>query len=172
MGNALGNLFGCHRYQVVMLGLDNSGKSTIVYRLKFEHYVQRSPTIGFNCEKFRVTSRLGKGKSFIVWDIGGQETIRPLWKTYLRQADVFDEARVEMANLMRFANLRDNVPVVLLANKQDLPEAKTGDAIRQLLAPDVGKRYLKVISCCAITGEGLDDFFPELSHIITEARSV
>lgn len=38
-------------YQIAMLGLDNAGKSTIIYRLKINCFVQQAPTIGFNCEK-------------------------------------------------------------------------------------------------------------------------
>ena len=38
-------------YQVAMLGLDNAGKSTSLYRLKMNRFVQPKPTVGFNCEK-------------------------------------------------------------------------------------------------------------------------
>jgi len=36
---------------VVMLGLDSAGKTTALYRLKFDQYLNTVPTIGFNCEK-------------------------------------------------------------------------------------------------------------------------
>ena len=38
-------------YHCVMIGLDGSGKTTILYRLKYGQYINTSPTIGFNCEK-------------------------------------------------------------------------------------------------------------------------
>lgn len=38
-------------YQVVLIGLDNAGKSTLLYRLKIGQYINTAPTIGFNCEK-------------------------------------------------------------------------------------------------------------------------
>ena len=40
-------------YHCVMIGLDGSGKTTILYRLKYGQYINTSPTIGFNCEKVR-----------------------------------------------------------------------------------------------------------------------
>lgn len=165
-----------------MLGLDNAGKSTIVYRLKMKHFVQQAPTVGFNCEKFRVNNGSAKGHCFTVWDIGGQEKLRPLWRTYTRQADVviyvvdstdqdrFHEARIELGSLLRFADLSSNIPVLLLANKQDLPEAACCDDVREYIASDLDKRPLKAQPCCAVTGEGLDDFFLDLYQLISVAR--
>ena len=45
------------------------------------------PTIGFNCEK--VKGRVGKSKGvyFTVWDIGGQDKLRPLWSTYMHHTE-------------------------------------------------------------------------------------
>ena len=40
-------------YHVVMIGLDSAGKTTVLYRLKFDQYVNTVPTIGFNCEKVK-----------------------------------------------------------------------------------------------------------------------
>ena len=47
---------------IVMLGLDSAGKTTALYRLKFGQYLNTVPTIGFNCEKVKLTN--GKAK---VW---------------------------------------------------------------------------------------------------------
>ena len=38
-------------YHCAMIGLDSAGKTTVLYRLKFKHYVNTAPTIGFNTEK-------------------------------------------------------------------------------------------------------------------------
>lgn len=51
MGQKISLLDLHNGYQVVMIGLDNAGKSTILYRLKIGQYVNTAPTIGFNCEK-------------------------------------------------------------------------------------------------------------------------
>ncbi len=38
-------------FHCAMIGLDSAGKTTVLYRLKFNQYVNTAPTIGFNCEK-------------------------------------------------------------------------------------------------------------------------
>ena len=73
--------------QIVMLGLESTGKTTLLYRLKFQQYTSAIPTIGFNCEKVEVTEGVAKGVTFTFWDIGGKDNMRPLWKSYIRSAD-------------------------------------------------------------------------------------
>ncbi len=41
-------------FHCAMIGLDSSGKTTVLYRLKFNQYVNSAPTIGFNCEKVKI----------------------------------------------------------------------------------------------------------------------
>jgi small GTP-binding protein len=60
-----------------MLGLDGSGKTTITYQMKLGEIISTLPTIGFNVEQLNI-----QGATFNLWDIGGQEKIRPLWKHY------------------------------------------------------------------------------------------
>lgn len=60
-----------------------SGKTTILYRFKLNETVNTLPTIGFNVE----TLTPMKGLTLTVWDMGGQERMRPLWKMYLRGTD-------------------------------------------------------------------------------------
>lgn len=100
-----------------MLGLDSAGKTTALYRLKFDQYLNTVPTIGFNCEKIRGQYGKSKGVQFLVWDVGGQEKLRPLWRSYTRCTDgiVFvvdsvDVERMEEAKmeLMRTAKCPDN----------------------------------------------------------------
>ncbi|KAJ0244567.1 hypothetical protein HA466_0191840 [Hirschfeldia incana] len=63
--------------QVVMLGLDAAGKTTILYKLHIGEVLSTVPTIGFNVEKVEY-----KNVMFTVWDVGGQEKLRPLWRHY------------------------------------------------------------------------------------------
>ena len=60
-----------------MIGLDNAGKTTVLYKLKLGEVVTTIPTIGFNVETVEY-----KNVSFTVWDVGGQTKIRPLWQYY------------------------------------------------------------------------------------------
>lgn len=60
-----------------MLGLDAAGKTTILYKLKLNDSVSTIPTVGFNVECVSY-----KNVKFNVWDVGGQDKIRPLWRHY------------------------------------------------------------------------------------------
>lgn len=78
MGNLIASLidrtFGNTKARILLLGLDAAGKTTILYRLKLGEIIHTIPTIGFNVETVQY-----KRTSFTVWDIGGQNKIRPLW---------------------------------------------------------------------------------------------
>ena len=65
-----------------MLGLDSAGKTTILYKLKLDTLVTTIPTIGFNVENVKF-----KSLNMTVWDVGGQEKIRPLWRHYYQNVD-------------------------------------------------------------------------------------
>ncbi|XP_034487079.1 ADP-ribosylation factor-like protein 4C [Drosophila innubila] len=143
-GNLLDALPSQGTLHVVMLGLDSAGKTTALYRLKFDQYLNTVPTIGFNCEKVQGTLGKAKGVHFLVWDVGGQEKLRPLWRSYTRctdgilfVVDSVDTERMEEAKmeLMRTARCPDNqgVPVLILANKQDLPNACCPKELEKLL---------------------------------------
>ena len=65
-----------------MLGLDNSGKTTILKKLSEEDISHIMPTQGFN-----IKSLMHEGFKLNVWDIGGQKSIRPYWRNYFDQTD-------------------------------------------------------------------------------------
>ncbi|KAG6750965.1 hypothetical protein POTOM_045480 [Populus tomentosa] len=86
MGQAFRKLFdtffGNTEMRVVMLGLDAAGKTTILYKLHIGEVLSTVPTIGFNVEKVQY-----KNVVFTVWDVGGQEKLRPLWRHYFNNTD-------------------------------------------------------------------------------------
>ncbi|CAF4435700.1 unnamed protein product, partial [Rotaria magnacalcarata] len=107
-----GSIFGKKHYRILMLGLDNAGKTSILYRLRLKESITTIPTVGFNVE----TVVLGHVK-FNVWDVGGQEVrtrhplayrtdkIRPLWRHYFTGSqglifvvDSCDRERMEEAS--------------------------------------------------------------------------
>src|SRR5258708_27566751 len=112
-----------------MLGLDAAGKTTILYKLKINQGISTVPTVGFNVETLTY-----KKIKFNVWDVGGQEKIRPLWRHYFTgtQGLIFvvdsadrariDEARQELHRIINDREMRDALFLVF-ANKQDLPDA-------------------------------------------------
>lgn len=144
-GTILDSLPSTHgTLHIAMLGLDSAGKTTALYRLKLDQYLNTVTTIGFNCEKVRGSLGKAKGVQFLVWDVGGQEKLRPLWRSYTRCTDgiVFvvdsvDVERMEEAKmeLMRTAKCSENhgVPILIFANKQDLPGAKEPKELEKLL---------------------------------------
>ena len=70
-------MLGKKEMRILMVGLDAAGKTTILYKLKLGEVVTTIPTIGFNVETVEY-----KNISFTVWDVGGQDKIRPLWRHY------------------------------------------------------------------------------------------
>ncbi|CAO3675743.1 unnamed protein product [Umbelopsis vinacea] len=125
----LSGLFGKKEMRILMVGLDAAGKTTILYKLKLGEIVTTIPTIGFNVETVEY-----KNISFTVWDVGGQDKIRPLWRHYFQNTqgiifvvdsndrDRISEARDELQRMLNEDELRDAL-LLVFANKQDLPNA-------------------------------------------------
>ena len=76
----LGN--GTRELRIMMLGLDGAGKTTILYKLAIGEVVTTAPTIGFNVETVQY-----ENIQFNVWDVGGQEKLRRLWKKGFHNTD-------------------------------------------------------------------------------------
>ncbi|XP_053767438.1 putative ADP-ribosylation factor-like protein 5C isoform X2 [Desmodus rotundus] len=64
-------------HKVIIVGLDNAGKSTILYQFLMNEVVHTCPTIGSNVEEIVL-----RKTHFLMWDIGGQEALRSTWNTY------------------------------------------------------------------------------------------
>uniref|UniRef100_A0A7E4ZXY5 ADP-ribosylation factor-like protein 6 n=1 Tax=Panagrellus redivivus TaxID=6233 RepID=A0A7E4ZXY5_PANRE len=172
-------------HDIVLLGLNSAGKTTVLYRLKRQKMVLPAPTVGFNCEKIRVTQGPARGHTFSLWDISGQESYRSSWPTYLKNATAlvfvidasdscrFEEAKVELDTILTFIEERISIrfPVLLLANKQDIPEAESSESFKNYFTKDLKDRFaIKIIPCCAVTGEGLEQFFNELLYAFQSSR--
>merc|ERR1712031_121990 len=121
--------------RILMLGLDNSGKTSILKRLSDEDITHIMPTQGFN-----IKSLMHEGFKLNVWDIGGQKTIRPYWKNYFENTDALiyvvdssDRRRLEEASEELLTLLEEDklggIPVLIFANKQDLISATPADEI-------------------------------------------
>ncbi|XP_037616714.1 ADP-ribosylation factor 5 isoform X2 [Sebastes umbrosus] len=78
--------FGKKQMRILMVGLDAAGKTTILYKLKLGEIVTTIPTIGFNVETVEY-----KNICFTVWDVGGQDKIRPLWRHYFQNTQVLNQ---------------------------------------------------------------------------------
>lgn len=157
--------------RILMVGLDAAGKTTILYKLKLGEIVTTIPTIGFNVETVEY-----KNISFTVWDVGGQDKIRPLWRHYYQNTQglifVVDssdtkriaEAENELANMLKEDELRDAV-ILVFANKQDMPNAMTAAELTNALnLNNLRNRRWYIQATCATQGQGLYEGLDWLSN--------
>lgn len=162
-----------------MLGLDAAGKTTVLYRLKLNKVVDTVPTIGFTVETLTPVKNI----SFTVWDIGGQDKIRPLWRHYFvgthglmfvvdsADANRLDEAREELGWLLNSDELI-GVPLVVLANKQDLSGALSPSVTAAKLdLQSVKGRNWYIQGTNALNGDGLYEAIEEMSQLVKEFQA-
>jgi len=148
--------------RILMVGLDAAGKTTVLYKLKLGEIVTTIPTIGFNVETVEY-----KKISFTVWDVGGQEKIRALWRHYFMNTQgiifIVDsndrerivEAREELMKMLAEDELRDAV-LLVFANKQDLPHAMSAAEMTEKLGLNtLRNRNWYMQATCATSGDGL-----------------
>ncbi|KAJ7138381.1 ARF/SAR [Mycena epipterygia] len=158
----LSGLFGKREMRILMVGLDAAGKTTILYKLKLGEIVATIPTIGFNVETVEYVNI-----SFNVWDVGGQDKIRPLWRHYFQNTEgiifVVDsndrervsEAREELHKMLNEEDLRDAL-LLIFANKQDLPNAMNAVEITDSLGlHGLRQRNWYIQAACTTSGDGL-----------------
>ncbi|KAJ6304797.1 hypothetical protein OIU78_020373, partial [Salix suchowensis] len=154
--------------------LDAAGKTTILYKLKLGEIVTTIPTIGFNVETVEY-----KNVSFTVWDVGGQDKIRPLWRHYFQNTqglifvidsndrDRVTEARDELHRMLSEDELRD-ATLLIFANKQDLPNAMSVSEITDKLGlHSLRQRRWYIQAACATSGQGLYEGLDWLSSNIS-----
>ncbi|CAK9798463.1 ADP-ribosylation factor-like protein 5B [Anthophora plagiata] len=137
----LWSLFGNEEHKIVMVGLDNAGKTTILYQFLMNEVVHTSPTIGSNVEEV-----VWKNIHFIMWDLGGQQSLRAAWSTYYTNTEfiimVIDSTdrerlgviREELYSMLNHEEL-SKANVLVYANKQDLK----GEGLYQGLEWIVGR---------------------------------
>ncbi|XP_022697300.1 ADP-ribosylation factor-like protein 5B isoform X1 [Varroa jacobsoni] len=160
----LWSLFSKEEHKVVIVGLNNAGKTTILYQFLMGEVVHTSPTIGSNVEEV-----VWKNIHFIMWDLGGQESLRATWNTYYTNAeflivvvDSTDRERVPVTReeLWRMLAHEDlaKAAVLVYANKQDVKGCLSPAEIsQQLNLTAVKKHRWQIQPCCALTGEGYDN---------------
>lgn len=163
--------------RILLLGLDAAGKTTTLYKLKLNEVVTTIPTIGFNIETLNY-----KKMNLTVWDVGGQDKIRPLWKHYFQNTDAlifmidscdterFEEARQEFYKIYTDANIKSTLKAILVfANKMDLPNAKNVQQIIEALhIQEIRHISWHVQATNAVSGEGLYEGLDKLKTMLTD----
>ena len=151
-----------NNFKIIILGLQEAGKTTILYRLSLGQFVKTSPTIGSNVEELTYNN-----VKFQAWDLGGQESIRALWDVYYVNTDAviyvidskddenFEISKSEFYKVLANKNLKNSV-ILIFANKQDLPGAKNINKIVEDYELSKIKDHIwHIIPCSAVNGEGL-----------------
>mmetsp|Transcript_24042 Transcript_24042/g.37713 ORF Transcript_24042/g.37713 Transcript_24042/m.37713 type:complete len:182 (+) Transcript_24042:124-669(+) len=170
-------LFSKKEMRILMVGLDAAGKTTILYKLKLGEIVTTIPTIGFNVESVEY-----KNIFFTVWDVGGQDKIRPLWRHYFANTqglifvvdsndrDRTAEAKDELHRMLNEDELRDAV-LLVFANKQDLPNAMNASELTEKLGlQSLRQRSWYIQGTCATSGEGLYEGLDWLSNELSKKK--
>ena len=167
-------------HRILIQGLDAAGKTTILYRLKLGEVVTTIPTIGFNVESLE-----HKNVSITAWDVGGRGKIRSLWRHYYQNASAFvfvidsnDRDRLQFAidELTQMNNEDElaGLPVAIVLNKQDLPNAMSEDELWDALAGSPllrdSKRPVAVIPACATLGEGMRELLDWLVSAVSNNK--
>merc|ERR1712118_545775 len=167
-------MFGKKEMRILMVGLDAAGKTTILYKLKLGEVVTTWATIGFNVETVEY-----KNISFTVWDVGGQDKIRKLWRYYYENTqglifvidsndrDRIEDAREELMKILSEDEMRD-VAVLVFANKQDLPNSMTSAKVSEKLGlRSFHRQQWFIQSTCATSGDGLYEGLDWLSRTLS-----
>lgn len=168
-------LFGAKESRVLMLGLDGAGKTCLLYKMKLGEEVKTIPTIGFNVETVEHNN-----KKLTIWDVGGQSAIRPLWIHYFAntQAIMFvvdscdknslEDVKKELHRVLEAEELKDSL-LLVVANKQDLPDAMKCQEVSEILELVSLKHKWGILECSAKSGEGINEI---LEWIITHTTDL
>jgi len=170
-------MLGKKEMRILMVGLDAAGKTTILYKLKLGEVVTTIPTIGFNVETVEY-----KNISFTVWDVGGQDKIRPLWRHYYQNTqglifvvdsndrDRAEDAKDELNKMLNEDEMRD-AALLVFANKQDLPNAMPAAEVTEKLGlQSMRNRQWFIQSACATTGDGLYEGLDWMSRTLSAKK--
>ncbi|KAK9470715.1 ADP-ribosylation factor family-domain-containing protein [Dipodascopsis tothii] len=164
------NLTRKEEYSVLILGLDNAGKTTFLEQLKHVYSGRGlppdkiAPTVGQNVGHLKINEMYLK-----IWDVGGQRNLRTLWKAYYTEAhaivfivDSTDRARIEECRDTLRAIVSDQdtegIPVLMLANKQDRDDSLEVEDIKEIfnrIAEHLSARDSRVLPISAIKGTGV-----------------
>jgi ADP-ribosylation factor-like protein 2 len=151
-----------HEMRLLMLGLDNAGKTTILKKFNGEDISTISPTLGFNIKTLEY-----QDFKLNVWDVGGQSTIRSYWRNYFEKTDGLVWV-VDSGDKMRLEDCRRELQLLLLqerlagatllvfCNKQDLKGALSIEEVKHYLRlEEITTRHWAVVPCSAVSGDGL-----------------
>ncbi|KAG8416447.1 ADP-ribosylation factor-like protein 2 [Metarhizium acridum] len=160
--------------RILMLGLDNAGKTTIVKKIMGEDVNTVSPTLGFIIKTIDY-----EGYKLNIWDVGGQKTLRSYWRNYFEKTDALiwvvdatdrlriDDCRDELHGLLLEERL-SGASLLILANKTDVEGCLDEQEIRKALRlDDIRTHQWNILRCSAMTGKNLQE---GLAWVVADAK--
>ena len=163
-----------NNFKIIILGMQNAGKTTILYRLSLGQIVKTTPTIGSNVEELTYNN-----VKFQAWDLGGQESTRSVWDVYYMNTDAvvyvidsqddeyFEESKAQFHKLIHNQTLK-NATILIFANKQDLPGSKdVNKLVQDYEFFKIRDHVWHIQPCSALKGEGLVTGIKWLSEQLT-----
>ncbi|XP_066979003.1 ADP-ribosylation factor 4-like [Macrobrachium rosenbergii] len=161
-------------FRILMVGLDSVGKTTVLYKMKMDEVLTTIPTVGFNVESVE-----HQNVTYTVYDFGNQPWISQMIKLYAEGTsavifvvDSSDTERIAIAkealDLMLEDKHLEDCPLLVLANKQDLPEAKSSQWITDALNLKGLKRPWFVQGTSALDSTGLQEAFDWLGKEVSK----
>ncbi|XP_059090977.1 ADP-ribosylation factor-like protein 6 isoform X2 [Tigriopus californicus] len=177
----LANILGIKKREcnVLVVGLDNSGKSTILNHFKPDDQKHSDivPTVGFNVERFK-----NHNVGFTAFDMSGQGRYRNLWEHYYKDCqgivfvvDSSDKLRMVVAKdeldmLLQHPDIRSRkIPILFFANKMDQRESMSSVKVSQTLGLErIMDKPWHICASNAVTGEGLHEGVEWLTGQIKE----
>ena len=156
-----------------MIGIDQAGKTSILYRMKFGKKMNTVSGAGFNVETFRAKNFYNfhwNYFDFDLWDVGGSTENRAFWKYYYKgiqgivfvvdasQKERIDEAAEVLGSVLSDDNTL-GVRLLVLANKMDLPGTMRKHEISaKLKLKDITNRSVAFLEFSAVNGKGITQF--------------
>ncbi|XP_044467462.1 ADP-ribosylation factor-related protein 1 isoform X2 [Mangifera indica] len=156
-------MFSKTEFHVLILGIDKAGKTTLLEKLKSQFSSIEGlppdrivPTVGLNIGRIEVSN-----SKLVFWDLGGQPGLRTIWEKYYEEAHAvvyvidaactsrFEDSKSALEKVLRHEDLQ-GAPLLILANKQDLPDAVSSEELARYL--DLKKLDERVYMFEAVSG--------------------
>ncbi|XP_027932112.1 ADP-ribosylation factor-related protein 1 [Vigna unguiculata] len=177
-------LFSKMELHVLILGIDKSGKTTLLEKMKSVYSNIEGippdriiPTVGLNIGRMEVAN-----SKLVFWDLGGQPGLRSIWEKYYEEAHAvifvidagspsrFEDAKSALEKVLRHEDLQ-GAPLLILANKQDLPEAVSAEELaRYLDLKKLDERVYMFEAVSAYDGMGIRESAEWLVEVMERSK--
>ncbi|KAK8916110.1 hypothetical protein KSP39_PZI022291 [Platanthera zijinensis] len=162
-------VFSKIEFHVLILGVHKAGKTSLLEKLKAIYLNSEGlppdrivPTVGLNIGRIEVSNA-----KLVLWDLGGQVGLRTIWEKYYEEAHAivymidascpssFEDSKSALEKVLRHDDSR-GAPLLILANKQDLPDAVSSEELaRYLDLKELGERLYLFEAVSAHDGMGI-----------------